>query len=52
MAPFLTGPNSIRTRLLKIGAVVRVSARRVWVSMATGYPWQTMFRTVWAALRC
>ena len=43
---------SIRTRLLKIGAVVRVSARRVWVSMATGYPWQTMFRTVWAALRC
>ena len=43
---------SIRTRLLKIGAVVRVSVRRVSVSLATAYPWQAMFRTVWTALRC
>src|SRR5271157_234522 len=43
---------SIRTRRLKIGAVVRVSVRRVRVSLATAYPWQAMFRTVWAALRC
>jgi len=43
---------TIRTRLLKIGAVVRVSVRRIWVSLATGYPWQRMFREVWEALRC
>jgi hypothetical protein len=43
---------TIRTRLLKIGAVVHVSVRRIWVSLATGYPWQTMFRSVWEALRC
>ena len=27
--------NTIRLRLLKIGAVVRVSVRRVWVSLAS-----------------
>lgn len=43
---------TVRAKLLKIGAVVRVSVRRIRVSLATGYPWQTMFRTVWAALRC
>jgi Transposase DDE domain group 1 len=43
---------TIRTRLLKIGAVVRISVRRICVSLATGYPWQTMFRTIWEALRC
>ncbi len=44
--------NTIRTQLLKVGAVVRVSVRRVWISLATGYPWQAMFRQAWAALRC
>jgi hypothetical protein len=43
---------TIRTRLLKIGAVVRISVRRICVSLATGYPWQTMYRTIWEALRC
>jgi len=43
---------TIRTRLLKIGAVVRISVRRICLSLATGYPWQTMFRVVWEALRC
>jgi len=43
--------NTIRTQLLKIGAVVRVSVRRVSISLATGYPWQTAFRQAWVALR-
>ncbi len=30
--------ETIRRRLLKIGAQVRVTARKVWVSMASGYP--------------
>ena len=43
---------TIRTRLLKIGALVRVSVRRVWLSMASSYPWQALFAQVWANLRC
>jgi hypothetical protein len=44
--------KTIRAQLLKIGAVVRVSVRRVSISLATGYPWQTTFRQAWMALRC
>jgi hypothetical protein len=43
---------TIRTRLLKIGALVRVSVRRIWLSMASGYPWQGLFQRVWTNLRC
>jgi hypothetical protein len=41
---------TIRTRLLKIGARVRVSARRVYLSMAAGYPWKDLFAQVLANL--
>jgi len=44
--------GTIRLRLLKIGALVRVTARRVCVSLASGFPWQAMFARVWANLRC
>jgi Transposase DDE domain group 1 len=44
--------STIRTKLLKIGAQVRVSVRKVWVSMASSYPWQGLYRQVWANLRC
>ena len=43
---------TIRTKLFKIGALVRVSVRRVWLSMASSYPWQGVFRQVWSNLRC
>ena len=43
---------TIRTKLLKIGAQIRVTARKVWVSMASGYPWQKLYQEVWANLRC
>jgi Transposase DDE domain group 1 len=43
---------TIRTKLFKIGALVRVSVRRVWLSMASSYPWQGVFQQVWSNLRC
>jgi hypothetical protein len=44
--------STIRTRLLKIGAQIRVTVRKVWVSMASSYPWQNLYQQVWANLRC
>jgi hypothetical protein len=32
--------GTIRLKLLKLGALVRVSVRRVTVKMASGHPWQ------------
>jgi Transposase DDE domain group 1 len=43
---------TIRTKLLKIGAQIRISVRKVWVSMASSYPWQGLYRQVWLNLRC
>ena len=37
---------TIRLRFLKIGAVVRVTVRRVWVSLSSAYPWQELFGLV------
>ena len=44
--------STIRTKLLKIGAQIRVTVRKVWVSMASSYPWQGLYEQVWANLRC
>jgi hypothetical protein len=44
--------STIRTKLLKIGAQIRVTVRKVWVSMASSYPWQGLYGQVWANLRC
>jgi len=41
---------TIRTRLLKIGALVRVSVRRVKLAMASACPWQDVWRDAYAAL--
>ena len=38
--------NTIRTKLLKIGARVRVTFRKVWLSFSESYPWQRLFRQV------
>jgi hypothetical protein len=43
--------ESIRVKLLKIGAVVRITVRRVWVALSEAYPFQGVFRRVCAALR-
>lgn len=42
--------DTIRLKLLKIGAAIRVTVRRVWVSMATSYPYQDLFRRAWRRL--
>jgi hypothetical protein len=39
--------STIRTKLLKVGAQIRVSVRKVWVSMASSHPWQGLYRQVW-----
>lgn len=44
--------STIRLKLLKIGAQIRVTVRKVWVSMASSYPWQDLYQQVWANLRC
>jgi hypothetical protein len=43
--------STIRTKLLKIGAQIRVTVRKVWVSMASSYPWQGLYQQVWTNLR-
>ena len=42
---------TIRLRLLKIGARIRITARKVWFSMASSYPWQALYGQVHAQLR-
>jgi hypothetical protein len=44
--------STIRTKLLKIGAQIRVTVRKVWISLASSYPWQELYGEVWANLRC
>jgi hypothetical protein len=43
---------TIRTKLLKIGAQIRISVRRFRVSLSSSYPWQQLFQQVWLNLRC
>ena len=38
--------DTIRLRLLKIGAQIRVTVRKVWVALAEGCPYQHLFRQV------
>jgi len=44
--------HTIRLRLLKIAAQVRITARRIWILYSSSYPWKHLYRTVWSALRC
>jgi len=44
--------DTIRLRLLKIAAQVRITARRIWVRYSSAYPWQNIFAAAWTALRC
>jgi hypothetical protein len=42
---------TIRLKLLKIGALIRITVRRVWVSLAGGYPDAKLFARIYAALQ-
>jgi hypothetical protein len=44
--------HTIRLRLLKIAAEVRLSVRRIWVTFSNAYPWKDIFAAAWIALRC
>jgi len=43
--------DTIRLKLLKIGAQVRITVRRVWFALAESYPFQAIFTQVWDNLR-
>ena len=43
--------STIRLKLLKMGAQVRVTVRRVWLSLAESYPYQRLFAQVYQNLR-
>jgi len=43
--------HTIRLKLLKIGARVRITVRKVWISMASGYPYEKTFAQAYANLQ-
>jgi hypothetical protein len=43
--------NTIRLKLLKIGARVKVTVRRVWLHMSEGCPYAELFAMAWHRLR-
>ena len=43
--------NTIRLKLFKIGALVRVTVRKVWLSLSESYPYASLFARVHANLR-
>ena len=42
--------TTIRLKVLKIGALIRITVRKVWVSLAGGYPYVALFRQVYEKL--
>jgi hypothetical protein len=43
--------DTLRLKVLKIGAQIRVTVRRVWISLAEGYTYAALFAQVHAQLR-
>jgi hypothetical protein len=42
---------TLRLRLLKIAARIRITTRKVWISLASSYPLQRVFAHAWGQLR-
>jgi hypothetical protein len=42
--------DTIRLRLLKIGAVIRISVRKVWIALSEASPWQEIFARAYQQL--
>ena len=42
--------TTIRLKVLKIGALIRVTVRKVWIALAGGYPYQEVWASIWARL--
>ena len=43
--------DTIRRKLFKIGAIVRISVRRVLLEMSSTYPWKSIYAQAYRALR-
>jgi hypothetical protein len=43
--------DTIRLKLLKVGAIVRISARRIRLQMSSAYPWKHLYAHAFHALR-
>ena len=43
--------GTIRTKLLKIGGRIKVSVRRIWISISESYPYQHLFERILENLR-
>lgn len=44
--------DTLRLKLFKIGAIVRISVRRIVLRFSSAYPWQDIFAHAYYALRC
>lgn len=44
--------DTIRRKLFKIGAIVRISVRRIVLEMSSAYPWKHIYAQAYRALRC
>ena len=44
--------DTIRLKLFKIGAIVRISVRRILLQMSSAYPWKHIYAQAFHALRC
>ena len=44
--------HTIRLQLLKIGAQIRITVRKVWISLASSFPRQNIFAHAYHQLRC
>jgi hypothetical protein len=42
--------STIRLKLLKIGAAIQITVRKVWISLAESYPYQRIFQQVYENL--
>jgi hypothetical protein len=43
--------TTIRLKVLKIGAQIRVTVRKVWIALAEGYPYAKLWASIWARLQ-
>lgn len=43
--------HTIRIKLLKIGAAVKITFRKIWISLSGSYPYSDLFNRVYANLR-
>ena len=44
--------DTIRLKLLKIGAILRISVRRIVLQLSSAYPWKDIYAAAFHALRC